>query len=177
MSKNLKNGNNMTNQEIVNYILNISSYEANITVEVTSNKNFNKYVINQKYISQDTSSQEVLEPSNIAGVKIIRENNELRIENTQLSLTKIFENYSYMADSCLDLSTFIDDYKNNGDRSMLNEIDGQIVMETQSLNDNKYTMHKTLYVEKDGLKPIKMEIKDNNNNTTVNILYNEVKIN
>ena len=43
--KNLKNGNNKNSQEIVNYILNISSYEVNVTVDVTSNKNSNKYKV------------------------------------------------------------------------------------------------------------------------------------
>ena len=37
--KDLKNGNNKTSQEIVDYILNISSYEVQVTVDVTSNKN------------------------------------------------------------------------------------------------------------------------------------------
>ena len=42
--KNSKSGNNKTSQEIVDYILNISSYEVKVTVNVTSNKNNNKYI-------------------------------------------------------------------------------------------------------------------------------------
>ena len=41
-------GNNMSNksiEEIEKYILNISSYEAKVSVTVESNKNTNKYVI------------------------------------------------------------------------------------------------------------------------------------
>ena len=41
-AKVFKIGNNMSSQEIAEYILNISSYEATISVEVTSNKNSNK---------------------------------------------------------------------------------------------------------------------------------------
>ena len=37
--KNSKIGNNSSSQEIVDYILNISSYETQIEVEVKSNKN------------------------------------------------------------------------------------------------------------------------------------------
>ena len=48
MTKKTKNGNNMNSQEIVDYILNINSYKAQITVEVKSNKNTNKYVIKQQ---------------------------------------------------------------------------------------------------------------------------------
>ena len=92
-AKTLKIGNNSTSQEIIEYILNISSYETEISVEIKSNKNSNKYKMKQTYIDNQNNMQEVLEPSNIQGVKIIKENNTLKIENTQLSLTKIIENY------------------------------------------------------------------------------------
>ena len=45
--KNSKSGNNKTSQEIVDYILNISSYEVQVTVNVTSNKNSNKYTMDK----------------------------------------------------------------------------------------------------------------------------------
>ena len=73
-----KIGNNSTSQEIVDYILNISSYEAKIEVEVKSNKNTNKYILKQQYISPDVATQEVLEPSNISGIKIIKKGNDLK---------------------------------------------------------------------------------------------------
>ena len=93
-----KIGNNSTSQEIVDYILNISSYEAKIEVEVKSNKNTNKYILKQQYISPDVATQEVLEPSNISGIKIIKKGNDLKLENTSLNLSNIFENYEYLAD-------------------------------------------------------------------------------
>ena len=58
--KNLKIGNNSTSQEIVEYILNISSYETQIEVEVKSNKNSNKYKMKQKYIDNANNEQEVI---------------------------------------------------------------------------------------------------------------------
>ena len=45
-----KIGKNSTSQEIVDYILNISSYETQIDVEIKSNKNSNKYKLSQRYI-------------------------------------------------------------------------------------------------------------------------------
>ena len=106
-TKNLKIGNNTTSQEIVDYILNMNSYEAIIEVEIQSNKNENKYKIKQSYNKEDENSQEILEPSEIEGVKIIRKQNELKLENTALNLTTILENYEYATDNSLDLSTFI----------------------------------------------------------------------
>ena len=175
-SKTQKIGNNSTSQEIVDYILNISSFEATIEVETNSNKNSNKYVIKQQYIEDGTSSQEVLEPSNIQGIKIIKSENNLKLENTNLNLINILENYDYMADNVLDLNCFIEDYKNNS-QSNYEEKNDQIVMTTQTNNDNKYTKNKILYVDRKTGNPTKMEVKDINQNTTVYILYKEVKIN
>lgn len=171
-----KIGNNSTSQEIVDYILNISSYEAKIEVEVKSNKNTNKYILKQQYISPDVATQEVLEPSNISGIKIIKKGNDLKLENTSLNLSNIFENYEYLADNALDLSCFIEDYKKS-QNSNYEEKDNKIIMNVQTKNENKYRQSKKLYIDKSTGNPLKMEITDINQNITVYILYNEVKIN
>lgn len=171
-----KIGNNSTSQEIVDYILNISSYEAKIEVEVKSNKNTNKYILKQQYISPDVATQEVLEPSNISGIKIIKKGNDLKLENTSLNLSNIFENYEYLADNALDLSCFIEDYKES-QNSNYEEKDNKIIMNVQTKNENKYRQSKKLYIDKSTGNPLKMKITDTNQNITVYILYNEVKIN
>lgn len=171
-----KIGNNSTSQEIVDYILNISSYEAKIQVEVKSNKNTNKYIIKQIYINNENNKQEVIEPSNIQGVKIIKEGTNLKIENTKLSLTKIVENYKDITQNNLDLSTFIENYKNNPNSKFKEEND-QIIMETTALNENSYQKYKKLYISKQNGTPMKMEIIDANQNEIIYIIYNEININ
>lgn len=175
-AKTSKIGNNSTSQEIVNYILNISSYEAQIEVEIKSNKNTNKYKLKQKYINNENSTQEVIEPNNIQGVKIIKEGNNLKIENTKLSLTKIIENYKEITQNNLDLSCFIENYKNNSNSKYIEE-NNQIKMETTAKTENNYQQYKTLYISKENGNPIKMEIKDTNQNTIIYIIYKEIKIN
>ena len=175
-AKNIKIGNNSSSQEIVDYILNISSYETQIEVEVKSNKNSNKYKMKQTYLDKNNTTQEVIEPSNIQGVKIIKENNNLRIENTQLSLTKIIENYKDITQNNLDLANFIQNYKDNTN-SKFKEENNQIIMETTAKTENNYQKYEKLYVSKENGKPIKMEIKDTNQNTIIYIIYNEININ
>ena len=176
MAKISKIGDNSTSQEIVDYILNISSYESLIDVEVQSNKNSNKYKIKQAYIDNENYTQEVLEPSNIQGVKIIKENKTLKIENTQLSLTKIIENYQEITQNNMDLANFIENYKNNAN-SKFKEENNQIIMETTAKTENNYQKYEKLYVSKENGKPTKMEIKDANQNTIIYIIYNEININ
>ena len=175
--KDLKSGNNKTSQEIVDYILNISSYEVQVTVNVTSNKNKNKYILKQIYQSPNISSQEVLEPSNIQGVKIENNGEVLKIENANLNLNSILENYSYLGDNCLDLYSFIENYKSD-ENAEYEEKDTEIIMKTTSnIEENIYIQEKVLHIDKETYNPTKLEIKDNNQKTTIYILYNEVKLN
>ena len=174
--KNLKNGNNKTSQEIVDYILNISSYEAQVTVTVTSNKNSNKYILKQTYQTPNISVQEVIEPSNIAGVRIENDGTNLKIENSQLSLSTILENYNYLGDNCLDLYSFIEDYKQD-EKAKFEEKDTEIIMKANSFANNIYVQEKILHIDKETQNPTQMEIEDNQQKTTIYILYNEVKVN
>lgn len=70
-------------ENIKEYILNISSYEADISLEVTSNKNTNKYRLTQKYVEPNIFKQEVLEPNNIKGLTTIYDGTNLKIENSR----------------------------------------------------------------------------------------------
>ena len=174
--KNLKIGNNKNSQEIVDYILNLSSYEAEVTVNITSNKNSNKYILKQKYQKDKEHIQEVIEPSNIAGVKIINDGKNLKIENSNLNLNEIIENYTNLENNNLDLSMFIDEYKNSNE-SNYEEKDDEIIMKVKKDKENIYVKEKILYINKKTYKPVKLEIKDNKQKERIYILYNEVEIN
>ena len=174
--KNLKIGNNKNSQEIVDYILNLSSYEAEVTVNITSNKNSNKYILKQKYQKDKEHIQEVIEPSNISGVKIINDGKNLKIENSNLNLNEIIENYTNLENNNLDLSMFIDEYKNSNE-SNYEEKDDEIIMKVKNDKENIYVKEKILYINKKTYKPVKLEIKDNKQKERIYILYNEVEIN
>ena len=173
--KNKKSGYNMNSQEIVDYILNISSYKTKINVEVNSNKNKNKYIIEQEYSKNNGSIQNVIEPSNIAGTTIIKKDNTLKVENTHLNLTKIFENYKGLEENDLDLITFIENYKNNN-KSNYEENEQEIILKIKN-TENKYLENKKLYIDKNTKLPTKLIIEDNNKNIKIFIQYNEVKLN
>ena len=176
MIKKSKNGNNMNSQEIVDYILNIKKYKSNILVQVNSNKNSNKYILDQEYNENGESIQEVIEPNNISGVKIIRKDKNLKIENSKLNVSTIFDNYQGIGENYLDLNTFIEDYKKN-EKSEFEENEEEIIMKTKSNNKNKYTENKILYINKEKRIPTKLIIEDNNQKATINIQYNKIEIN
>jgi len=172
-------GNNIGNKslkDIENYILNISSYEAKIEVTVNSNKNTNKYILNQSAVIPNIFTQEVIEPQNIKNLKTTYDGKTLKIENTKLNLNKLYEDYEHVANNTLFLSTFIENYKNDNEATIYYQGE-EIVLECKVKNENNYQNTQKLYVSKSSGLPIKMEIKDINKNTLVYILYNEIKIN
>ena len=174
--KNLKLGNNSI-EEIEEYILNISSYEAKIEATINSNKNTNKYVIMQTYEKTKQTKQVVLEPSNIEGLEIEYNGQNLILKNTRLNLEKVYENYEYLIDNFMTLESFISDYTElkESNKTSIYEEENNVIMEVEE-KVNNYTCKKTLYIDKNTVKPSKLLVQDINEENIVYILYNEIEI-
>ena len=178
--KSLKFGNNMSNKSvdsIKQYILDINSYELTAEIIVESNKNKNKYVSKEKYIKENNLfKQEILEPKNIEGISFIYDGINLKIENSKLNLSKIYENYPYLGENSITLMSFINDFT-EGEETKVLEKENEIILEVKLKNGNKYRAYKKLYIDKNTGNPTKLEIQDITQKTLIYILYNEIKIN
>lgn len=181
--KNKNFGNNMSNknlEEIEKYILDISSYTAKMDVTVESNKNTNKYVMEQRYEKGKKSKQKILEPANIEGLEIIYEDNKLTINNAKDNLKTMYENYPNLMENCLWLNAFIEDYKtekNEGKASIV-EKNGKVIMATKTRNENnRYIYSKELHIDKVAGKIEKLVVQDINKKNLIYILYNEITVN
>ena len=178
--KSFKFGNNISNksaQQIAEYILDINSYEATSNITIQSNKNTNIYMVKEKYIKDNNiCKQEILEPESVKGISFIYDGDTLKVENSNLNLSKIYENYPYIGENTITLMSFINDYKES-DESTVSETDDEIILETKLKNGNKYIAYKTLYISKSTGNLSKLEIQDITQKTSIYILYNEMKIN
>lgn len=171
---NIGNNNlNKTLEEVEDYILNIKEYTATIDVTVNSNKNSNKYLIKQNH-KEKNDEQEVLEPDTIKGVKLTYKDSSLIVENSNLNLEKIYNNYPYIESNILWLNSFIEEYRNSEQRN-ITEKNEEIVMQIKRKNDKKIAIEE-LILDKKTLKPTKLSIRDNSKNVIVYILYNEIEI-
>lgn len=174
--KNTKMGNNISDktlQEVEAYILNISSYDAEVEVTVESNKNTNKYILEQKYSSPNIAIQRVIEPKNIEGLTVKYDGTNLEISNSNLNLNTIYENYTYIADNILWLSDFIENYKTNN--GTITEENGVIVMEAKC-NENRYSVYEKLYIDRNANKITKLVVEDENKKSKIYITYNKIEI-
>ena len=178
--KSLKFGNNISNKsadKIEKYILGINSYELKANITIESNKNSNTYIVYEKYIKDNNiCRREIIEPENVNGIIFVYDGNALKIENTNLSLSKIYENYPYIGENTITLMSFVNDYKDS-EQSNISENENEIILETKVKNGNKYIAYKKLFISKETGNPSKLEIQDITQKTTIYILYNEIKTN
>lgn len=174
--KNGKVGNTIINkseEQIVDSILNIKSYSAKLDVSIETNKNTTKYVVSQK-VENEKSTQEVLEPENIAGVITEYDGTNLKIRNNKLNLETTFQNYQYVVENRLWLNYFIEEFKESSNKKV-NSKENEIILEVSN-TENPYNTYKKLYIDKKTGKPTKLQIEDINKKMLVYILYTEITI-
>ena len=174
--KNNKNGNttiNKSEEEIINSILEMKSYNAKLDITIETNKNKTKYKVKQS-LENGKANQEVIEPQNIAGVTTEYDGINLKIKNNKMNLETTFENYQYIVENRLWLDSFIEEYKTLENTKISSNKD-DIILEVKR-TDNPYNIYKKLYIDKKTGNPIKMIVQDINKKTLVYILYTEIKI-
>ncbi len=164
---------NQSEEKILDTILTMKSYQAKLDISVETNKNKTKYIVSQK-MKNGISTQEVIEPENIAGVITEYDGKNLKIRNNKLNLETTFENYQYMVENRLWLDSFVQEYKTK-ENTKTTSNENEMILEVSS-QDDLYNVHKKLYLDKKTGKPTKMEITDINQKTLVYILYTEITI-
>ena len=172
--KTKNNGNNISKStdDIVNNILSISSYEADLEIIVESNKTTNKYRIKQFYSRPNILKQIIEKPENLENLTIMYDGNNMKLENTKLSISKVYEQYKYISQNDLWLSSFIDSY--NNEDSEIKDTQEEILVKNKP-KDNNY--NKVLHINKKTNLPTKIEVIDNDNKVRISIEYNEIKFN
>ena len=125
-TQNFGNNINIKNKDsIVNNILNMKSYEADVTINVKSNKNENTYEIKQENVGENEYKQIIKMPNSAQGMEIIFKENKLEEKNTKLNLSKIYENYKYIAENELILTSIVKEYQ-AGNETNIQEDEEQI---------------------------------------------------
>lgn len=169
-----ESGNNKNIKEIEEYMLNINSYKAKIKITVKSNKNVNFYELEQE-VTVNKTKQIATSPEDLKGIEIIYENGTLQIKNTQYNLSKIYNNYPYIANNDLFLTSFIEEYRQAKNKEIKEE--GNKIKMSYKSQETKYDNNKILYINKATLKPENLKIFDINNDCKVDIVYNEIEFN
>lgn len=172
---NLGNNKIRSQEEIVENLLNnISNYEANITVEVYSNKNKNIYDIYQ-LVDENSNKFIVNKPDEINGLTIEYEENKLIVKSSKINAEKIYENYEPIINNNMFLNVFSKDCKDNTYNYKLEK--NELIIEVKLDNSfNTYSKYKELHYDLASNIPKELIIKDNTQNVRIRIIYNDIKI-
>ena len=175
--KNKITGNNINiknNEDIIAYVKDIKNYKANLDVTIYSNKNETKYKIYQE-VKNDKRIQIIKEPKEIENLTIEKENNQVRIKNTNLKLEKIYTDYSEYLSNLLCLDSIVKQIKNENIK--VKEEGNTVVLQLENYEKNTYGKYIEIYFNKETKKIEKIEIKDKNQKTRICILYTDIEIN
>lgn len=85
-----------------------NKYEANLSVNIISNKNENVYEMTQ-VVGEDNVKMIINSPENLKGIIIENDNGNLKILNTILNKEKVYDNYGILINNSLFLNTFAKD--------------------------------------------------------------------
>ena len=158
---------NKSEEQIIESILNIKSYDANLEVTIQTNKNTTQYALKQE-LKEEKCIQEVVKPENIAGVITEYDGNSLKIRNNKLNLETTFQDYKYITENNLWLNSFIKEFKETNNKKT-SATEKEIILEIDN-RKNTYSSYKKLYIDKKTGKPTKMQIEDVNQKVLVYIL-------
>ena len=157
------------------YISSIKEYSAESKVTVNSNKNSNVYTLLQSNCN-GVLRQEIRSSENDSGIIIENVDNCLTIKNTQLPVEKVFSNYADIIKNSVGLDSFIEDYLCDENKQTIDK-DGYYIISVRSKNSqNKYSLSKTLFFNKEKSSIEKIVVKDINNNETTVIEYIKLEI-
>ena len=164
---------NKTEEEMIQDVLNISFYRAQLKIKIASNKNENQYIVKQE-VTKNMVRQEILQPENIAGVVTTYEEGKLTLYNSQLELSQVYEDYAYMTNNALWLNSFVEEFKNNTEKTKISYENNNIILEVK--NERRYDYRKKLYINKENGKPLQLIVQDINQKQTICIEYTELEI-
>ena len=175
-NKSSKLGNNHI-KEIEDFI-NIDSYKAKVSVIVKSNKNENRYEIEQE-VNGDHEYEKFTSPEELKGVTITYKDRIQTVKNSKLNASKIYEEHEKVSTNMLFLTDFLKEFREirneENATTKIYEKNDEIILEIQT--NSVYSSTKKLRIDKKTMKPKSMEIENYNKETRVYILYNEIEFN
>lgn len=162
-------------KEFTDQISKMKSYSCIAEINVVGNKNPKEYIMKHNYTKPDTYKIEIVSPQNLKG-KIIKYNKEkVFVKNPNV------DDYIELPNNEMDNQyLFIGDFTKNLSKNEDLNIESKgdyLVLETTIQSSSKYFNKQVLYVDKESVKPSKLEIHDDEGKARFTVTYKNFKYN
>lgn len=156
-------------KEFTNQISKMKSYSCIAEINVVGNKNPKEYIMKHNYIKPDTYKIEIVSPENLKG-KIIKYNKEkIFVKNPNVNDYIELPN-NEKDNQYLFIGDFIKNLSENEELNIAFKGD-YLVLETTIPSSSKYFNKQVLYVDKESVKPSKLEIHDDEGKARFTVTY------
>ncbi len=158
----------------------LETYQAKITVIVTSNKTTKEYVMNQWYKYPNKFKMMLLEPEGFNGLVTIYNKGKIVTVHPDMQGAFILHNYTPVDKGHLFLTDFFENYYKSQQTSMQTFFQGQAkytVLKADIPGGHAHRVSQAMWIDNETCLPFKMEIYDDNNKPVITIIYEDIKLN
>jgi outer membrane lipoprotein-sorting protein len=161
-------------EDVQKLLMKLKSYRCDVVFAVTNNKSTNVYKAKHLYKFPDQYRIEILEPSELKGQTTIYSGEKAYIYHPQLNTYLMTQNYNNSLEYSSFVGAFIESFKNNGGaRFKLESFQDRqcYVLEIPIPGENPYRALEKIWIDAEGVIPVKAEILDKNNKISAQVLY------
>ncbi|MDF2531228.1 MAG: hypothetical protein K0Q65_809 [Clostridia bacterium] len=161
-------------EDVQKLLMKLKSYRCDVVFAVTNNKSTNVYKAKHLYKFPDQYRIEILEPSELKGQTTIYSGEKTYIYHPQLNTYLMTQNYNNSLEYSSFVGAFIESFKNNGGaRFKLESFQDRqcYVLEIPIPGENPYRALEKIWIDAEGVIPVKAEILDKNNKISAQVLY------
>ncbi|KXZ40516.1 Outer membrane lipoprotein-sorting protein [Alkalithermobacter thermoalcaliphilus JW-YL-7 = DSM 7308] len=156
-------------------ISSINSYTCIADITVVGNRSPSSYTVIHSFKAPDYYKLEVLEPENLKGKVTVYQNDKVIVKNPNIP-----DEYKFIHTSKENKYLFIGDFIKNileNEQLKISSNSNFLILDTIIPSKSIYFHSSRLYVDKQTLKPHKMEILDYNGKVRFSVIYREFKYN
>ena len=158
----------------------LKTYQANVTITVTSNKTTKDYVMNQWYKHPNQYKTVLLEPEEFSGLATVYKDEKVVTVHPDTQGAFILHNYTPVDKGHLFLTDFFEIYYKSQETSMQTFFQGQAkytVLNADIPGWHPHRFSQAMWIDNETCLPFKMEIYDDKNKPVITVVYEDIQLN
>lgn len=154
----------------------IETYTVTAEIVVKGNRTVENYIVKQYFKYPDRYRLEVLSPSDKKGKTTIYDGEKLWIYHPLINQMFVLDNLKEVEEAGMFPGYFAGSLFTGEEASyniVRGEVGNYITIRTIIPGGNNYKKHQILYIDRESLKPVRMEVYDSADNIVVTVFYRD----